>query len=78
MNLNLISKVEGYYADPEADCQAFHICASDGHSGLTKYSFLCPNGTIFKQQAMEFIIDHMKFISDYLKLYVLIKDSKLG
>merc|ERR1711962_1132257 len=40
----------GYYADPEAECQAFHICASDGAGGLTKYSFLCPNGTLFQQQ----------------------------
>ena len=40
----------GYYADPEADCQAFHICAGDGTGGLTKYSFLCPNGTLFNQQ----------------------------
>merc|ERR1711892_900514 len=40
----------GYYADPAAECQAFHICGSDGNGGLTKYSFLCPNGTLFNQQ----------------------------
>ena len=40
----------GYYADPEAECQAFHICAGDGNGGLTKFSFLCPNGTLFQQQ----------------------------
>jgi len=40
----------GYYADPEAQCQAFHICANDGNGGRTKYSFLCPNGTLFQQQ----------------------------
>merc|ERR1711892_1443037 len=39
----------GYYADLEAECQAFHICAGDGNGGLTKYSFLCPNGTLFSQ-----------------------------
>merc|ERR1712127_922681 len=39
----------GYYADPEAECQAFHICTADGQGGLAKYSFLCPNGTIFNQ-----------------------------
>jgi len=39
----------GYYADPEAQCQVFHICTADGQGGLTKYSFLCPNGTIFNQ-----------------------------
>ena len=39
----------GYYADPEAECQAFHICTADGTGGLAKYSFLCPNGTLFNQ-----------------------------
>ena len=42
--------IEGYYADPEAECQAFHICANFGSQDLTKYSFLCPNGTLFNQQ----------------------------
>jgi hypothetical protein len=27
----------------------FHICTADGQGGLAKYSFLCPNGTIFNQ-----------------------------
>merc|ERR1712123_266833 len=39
----------GYYADGEAECQVFHICTDDGAGGLSKYSFLCPNGTIFNQ-----------------------------
>ena len=39
----------GYYGDPEAECQAFHICTADGQGGLAKYSFLCPNGTILNQ-----------------------------
>merc|ERR1712098_827630 len=39
----------GYYADPEAECQAFHICTADGAGGLAKYNFLCPNGTLFNQ-----------------------------
>jgi hypothetical protein len=35
----------GYYADVEARCQVFHICA------LNKtFNFLCPNGTIFSQE----------------------------
>lgn len=38
-------KYPGYYADIEARCQVFHICAN----GL-KYDFLCPNGTIFHQR----------------------------
>ena len=43
-------QIQGYYADPEADCQSFHICANLGDGGLTKYSLLCPNGTLFNQQ----------------------------
>ena len=41
---------QGYYADPEADCQSFHVCANLGDGDLTKYSLLCPNGTLFNQQ----------------------------
>ena len=40
----------GYYGDISTECQVFHICGNDGNGGLTKYSFLCPNGTIFQQQ----------------------------
>ena len=40
----------GFYADPEAECQAFHICGGGGGGELTKYSLICPNGTIFNQQ----------------------------
>ena len=29
----------GYYADPAAECQAFHICANDGAGGLITYRF---------------------------------------
>ena len=43
-------KIEGYYADPEADCQSFNICVNFGEGDLTKYSLLCPNGTLFNQQ----------------------------
>ncbi|ENN79630.1 hypothetical protein YQE_03919, partial [Dendroctonus ponderosae] len=35
----------GYYADVEARCQVFHVCANN-----KTYDFLCPNGTIFHQQ----------------------------
>ena len=51
MNIELkFLKTTGYYADPEAECQAFHICTADAEGGLAKYSFLCPNGTIFNQE----------------------------
>ncbi len=46
-------KVMGYYADPEGECQQFHICVTD-ESGSSnsplKFTFLCPNGTLFNQQ----------------------------
>ncbi|KAF5291952.1 hypothetical protein FQR65_LT11352 [Abscondita terminalis] len=35
----------GYYADVEARCQVFHICANN-----KMYDFLCPNGTVFHQE----------------------------
>lgn len=42
----------GYYADPEQECQAYHVCLRDPLDQETLYpvSFLCPNGTIFNQQ----------------------------
>ena len=40
----------GYYADPETECQVFHICVDQGRAGNAKYSFLCPNGTIFTRR----------------------------
>ncbi len=36
----------GYYADVQAGCQVFHICLGGGD---VKWSFLCPNQTIFNQ-----------------------------
>ncbi|XP_064104902.1 U-scoloptoxin(01)-Er1a-like [Macrobrachium nipponense] len=38
-------KIPGYYADPEAQCQVWHWCVPGGQ----KYSFLCPNQTLFNQ-----------------------------
>ncbi|XP_065211428.1 uncharacterized protein LOC135839364 [Planococcus citri] len=34
----------GYYADTDTNCQVFHVCDAG-----RKISFLCPNGTIFRQ-----------------------------
>lgn len=44
---NCREQLPGYYADLEARCQVFHICASN-----RTYSFLCPNGTIFSQETL--------------------------
>jgi len=38
-------KADGMYADVEARCQPWHQCLGD-----RKWSFLCPNGTIFNQE----------------------------
>jgi len=40
----------GYYADPEQDCQAYHVCLQDADLNLYPVSFLCPNGTVFNQE----------------------------
>ena len=53
----IILQVEGgYYSDTELECQAFQICVHDSEGGLIKYSFLCPNGSLFDQQY--FICDY--------------------
>ena len=43
----------GYYADPATNCQVFHICLGDGD---IKWSFLCPNQTIFNQVSHNSVI----------------------
>lgn len=40
-----------YYADPEAQCQVYHICVPGSFGKMTKMSFTCPNGTIFSQSS---------------------------
>ncbi|KAG8193524.1 hypothetical protein JTE90_003735 [Oedothorax gibbosus] len=41
-------RMKGYYADTETGCQVFHNCDSDGQ----RHSFLCPNGTVFRQELL--------------------------
>ncbi|TRY70395.1 hypothetical protein TCAL_16451 [Tigriopus californicus] len=44
-------QTQGYYADPAAQCQAFHVCLETDQPGVLRAeSFLCPNGTIFNQE----------------------------
>ncbi|EFA06939.2 hypothetical protein TcasGA2_TC009890 [Tribolium castaneum] len=44
----------GYYADVENDCQIFHVCLpitySDGHNQTFRWSFICPEDTVFNQE----------------------------
>merc|ERR1739846_102942 len=53
LNFSCDGRAYGYYADPTTNCQVFHICLGDGD---IKWSFLCPNQTIFNQQY--FVCDH--------------------
>ncbi|XP_063989332.1 GATA zinc finger domain-containing protein 14 isoform X2 [Diachasmimorpha longicaudata] len=42
--------VGSYYADPETDCQLFHVCVSV--AGVVQdYKFVCPNDTAFDQES---------------------------
>ncbi|XP_066954152.1 probable serine/threonine-protein kinase DDB_G0275165 [Macrobrachium rosenbergii] len=40
----------GYYADPEAGCQMFHVCVKVSDEEIRDFRFLCPNNTVFDQQ----------------------------
>ncbi|KYQ54525.1 hypothetical protein ALC60_06549 [Trachymyrmex zeteki] len=42
--------IGSYYADPETDCQVFHVCVSVAGS-IQDYKFLCPNDTAFDQES---------------------------
>ncbi|XP_046744125.1 homeobox protein 2-like isoform X2 [Diprion similis] len=42
--------IGSYYADPETDCQLFHVCVSVAGS-VQDYRFLCPNDTAFDQES---------------------------
>lgn len=46
----------GYYADVDNDCQIFHICYPypqlDGSTLMYKWSFICPEQTIFNQETL--------------------------
>ncbi|KAK8722773.1 hypothetical protein OTU49_012031, partial [Cherax quadricarinatus] len=40
----------GYYADPEASCQMFHVCVRVSDEEIRDFRFVCPNNTVFDQQ----------------------------
>ena len=44
----------GYYADPESECQSFHICAEDGQGGLSKY---------LKPETLKFLDCHLFYFT---------------
>merc|ERR1711936_1039923 len=41
----------GLYADVSAQCQMYHMCVDQG-GNMGKFSFLCPNGTLFSQETL--------------------------
>lgn len=45
LSFTCTGRLDGYYADPEAQCQVWHWCVPGGY----KYSFLCPIQTLFNQ-----------------------------
>lgn len=56
-NFSCEGKNYGYYADTDNDCQIFHVCLpvdyGNSRAGrkmrVYKYSFICPETTIFDQ-----------------------------
>merc|ERR1712117_79465 len=42
--------VQGYYADQETDCQAYHVCGAEAGNTRPLSTLLCPNGTLYNQQ----------------------------
>ena len=59
LNFSCDGREYGYYADPATNCQVFHICLGDGD---IKWSFLCPNQTIFNQVT----VNHKLWIFEFL------------
>jgi hypothetical protein len=55
--------------------QVFHICASNGHGGHIKHSFLCPNGTLFQQQVRK---NMAAFCHKTLSMHVTICQEEYG
>ncbi|EDW73512.1 uncharacterized protein Dwil_GK17584 [Drosophila willistoni] len=54
-NFSCTNKTYGYYADVENDCQIFHVCLpvtyADGKENIFRWSFICPEETIFNQES---------------------------
>ena len=49
--LYAIQYFSSLYADEEAFCQMYHMCVQTT-DGYKKFSFLCPNGTMFDQDKL--------------------------
>jgi len=71
----------GFYADPDTDCQGYHVCLQDPSNSNQQFpiSFLCPNGTIFNQESFTcewwFNVDCSRSVELYSKNNGLFADS---
>ncbi|XP_075163377.1 uncharacterized protein LOC142236012 [Haematobia irritans] len=54
-NFSCANKTYGYYADVDNDCQIFHVCLpvtyADGKENTFRWSFICPEETVFSQES---------------------------
>lgn len=66
------NKTYGYYADVDNDCQIFHVCLPviypDGKENTFRWSFICPEETLFSQVCKNFF-----FFEEFLFNVTLIK-----
>ena len=64
----------GYYADVANDCQLFHVCYPvqypDGQQEMFKWSFICPNQTIFDQVRIKFAMITLLSITSIMPMPV--------
>lgn len=60
-NFTCKDKIYGYYADVENECQVFHVCLPvtypDGKAKTFRWSFVCPEETIFSQVRKKLLHD---------------------
>lgn len=59
------NRTYGYYADVDNDCQIFHVCLpvgyADGKESTFRWSFICPEETVFSQVSSFHIIHKKAF-----------------
>ena len=57
---NIFVLIPGYYADVLSECQSFHVCHpvvyQDGFEEIFKWTFACPNQTVFDQVLILFLL----------------------
>lgn len=73
------NRIYGYYADVDNDCQVFHICypvvLADDTNQMFKWSFICPEETIFNQVFSARTISLFQFNCDVLTNWLTSQES---